>query len=328
MILVGDIGGTNARFARVVDGAVCDVRTLRVADHASAADALALYLRQIGWRGPLARMTLAIAGSVEGDRVRLTNGGWEFSVAQLAQTLAAGSMQLLNDFEALAWAAPHLRAADLLHLGGGSIDARLPLAIIGPGTGLGVAGCIPDGRGGWIPLPTEGGHVTLAPANDFESDILRLVRTEYPHVSAERLISGIGLPRLHAAIATLRGAPVEALTPEEITTRALARADAVCEATLDSFCAMLGTVAGNLALTLGARGGVFLAGGIAQHMRGALPGSRFRERFEAKGRFASYLAPIATVLITAEHAALVGCAAAAAASAGTGSPNEATARSG
>jgi glucokinase len=161
-----------------------------------------------------------------------------------------------------------------------------------------------------------------------ESELVVLTHYLQASIAPVILISGIGLPHLHAAIATLRGAPVEALTPEEITTRALARADAVCEATLDTFCAMLGTVAGNLALTLGARGGVFLAGGIAQHMRDALPGSRFRERFEAKGRFASYLAPIATALITAEHAALVGCAAAAEAAAGTASPNEATARSG
>lgn len=310
MILVGDIGGTNARFGLVASGALRDVQALRVADHAQAGEALGLYLRQIG-APPIERAALAIAGSVDGDRVRLTNGGWDFSRAELRQQLGAADIVLLNDFEAIAWALPHLRSEALLHLGGGQIDARLPLAVLGPGTGLGVAACIPNGAGGWIALATEGGHVTLAPADDFESEILRVMRADLPHVSAERVVSGIGLPRLYAAIAAVRGQPQEVLTPEDITARALAHADALCMATLDTFCAMLGTVAGNLALTVGARGGVFVTGGIAQRLRAMLPASRFRARFEAKGRFASYLAPVATELIVADHAALVGCAAAA-----------------
>lgn len=310
MILVGDIGGTNARFGLVAGGVVRDVQALRVADHAQAGDALALYLQQLG-APRIVRAALAIAGSVAGDRVRLTNGGWDFSLAQLKRQLATTEIRLLNDFEALAWALPHLTDDALVHLGGGSVDPRLPMAVLGPGTGLGVAGCVPDRAGGWIPLATEGGHVTLAPADEFESEILRVVRADLPHVSAERLVSGIGLPRLHAAIATVRGQPHEVLTPEDITGRALAQSDALCVATLDSFCALLGSIAGNLALTLGARGGVFVAGGIAQRLRDVLPASRFRQRFEAKGRFAAYLAPVATELIIAEHAALVGCAAAA-----------------
>jgi glucokinase len=312
MILVGDIGGTNARFGLVADGALRDVRSLRVAEHAHAGGALARYLADTG-TPTITRAALAVAGSVDGDRVRLTNGGWDFSVSALRQQLGADHIALLNDFEALAWALPHLRTDDVLHLGGGAIDARLPMAVLGPGTGLGVAGCIPDGHGGWIALPTEGGHVTLAPADDFESELLRLVRATLPHVSAERLVSGIGLPRLYAAIAAVRGAPAGAMTPEEITARALAGSDPLCGETLQVFCALLGGVAGNLALTLGARGGVFIAGGIAQRLRDVLPQSRFRTRFEAKGRFAGYLASIATVLITADHAALLGCAAAAAA---------------
>lgn len=153
--------------------------------------------------------------------------------------------------------------------------------------------------------------MTLAPADDFESEVLRAVRADLQHVSAERLLSGIGLPRLHAAIVTVRGRPQGALTPEDITARALAKSDALCVAALDTLCAMLGTVAGNLALTLGARGGVFVAGGIARRLRSVLPACRFRARLEAKGRFASCLAPVATELIVADHAALVGCAAAA-----------------
>ena len=310
MILVGDIGGTNARFGLVAGGVLRDVQALRVAEHAQAGEALALYLQQLG-APRIECAALAIAGSVEGDRVRLTNGGWDFSLGELQRQLGAAQIRLLNDFEALAWALPHLGNEALLHLGGGPVDPRLPMAVLGPGTGLGVAGCVPNGAGGWIPLATEGGHVTLAPADDVESEILRMVRADVPHVSAERLVSGIGLPRLHAAIAAVHGQPCTAMTPEDITARALAQSDALCVATLETFCAMLGTVAGNLALTLGARGGVFVAGGIAQRLRDVLPASRFRQRFEAKGRFASYLAPVATELIVAEHAALVGCAVAA-----------------
>jgi glucokinase len=312
MILVGDIGGTNARFGLVSGGVVRDVQAMRVADHAQAGEALALYLQQLG-APRIDRAALAIAGSVEGDRVRLTNGGWDFSLGELTRQLGGAQIRLLNDFEALAWALPHLKHEALLHLGGGGVDQRLPMAVLGPGTGLGVGGCVPAGAGGWIPLATEGGHVTLAPADDFESEILRVVRAQVPHVSAERLISGIGLPRLHAAIAAVQGQPCPPLAPEDITARALAQSDALCVATLDTFCAMLGSIAGNLALTLGARGGIFVAGGIAQRLRDVLPASRFRQRFEAKGRFAAYLAPVATELIIADHAALVGCAAAASA---------------
>jgi glucokinase len=181
------------------------------------------------------------------------------------------------------------------------------MAVIGPGTGLGVAGCIPAGDR-WIALPAEGGHATAAPADDFESEVLCYARREHGHVSAERLLSGIGLPLLHRAVAAANGRPVEDLTPEEITRRALDEGDADCHATLATFCAMLGGFAGNVALTLGTRGGVFIAGGIAQRLGDVFVASRFRERFEAKGRFREYLAAIATALITAPHAALLGAA--------------------
>jgi glucokinase len=149
--------------------------------------------------------------------------------------------------------------------------------------------------------------VTASAADDFESEVLRLVRSEFAHVSAERVLSGIGLPLLHRAVARVRGQAAEPLAAEEITRRALA-GDAGCGATLDVFCAMLGAFAGNLALSCCARGGVFIAGGIAQRLADRLVASRFRERFEAKGRYVAYQRAIATALITAPHSALLGAA--------------------
>jgi len=170
-----------------------------------------------------------------------------------------------------------------------------------------VAGCIPSGSG-WIALANEGGHVTVAAADAFEDALIQLLRREHAHLSAERLLSGSGLPTLHRAVCSLRGGPAETLTPQEITRRALEAGDALALATLDTFCAMLGTFAGNVALTLGARGGIYVAGGIAQQLGDHLVNSRFRERFEAKGRFRAYMSGIATGLIIAPHAALAGAA--------------------
>jgi glucokinase len=181
------------------------------------------------------------------------------------------------------------------------------MAVIGPGTGLGVSSCAPL-NGGWIALAAEGGHVTAAPADDFESDVLRALRGELGHVSAEHLLSGLGLPLLHRAVCKVRGAPWQPLDAEGITRAVREHDDPHCRATLDTFCAMLGTFAGNVALTVGARGGVFVAGGIVPKLGDLFIASPFRARFEAKGRFAAYMVRIATGLITAPHAALTGAA--------------------
>ena len=256
------------------------------------------------------RAALALATAIHGDTVKLTNSPWTVSRAGFAAALGLDELRLLNDFEALALALPLLgdeAAGDVRWIGAPRADRRLPMAVIGPGTGLGVAGCVPAG-GGWIALAAEGGHVTAAPADDFESEVLRVLRIEFRHVSAERVLSGIGLPLLHRAVSRVRGGPDETLTAEEITRRAREQREPHALATLDTFCAMLGGFAGNVALTLGARGGVFVAGGIAQKLGEDFLRSRFRERFEAKGRFDAYLARIATALVTAPHLALRGAA--------------------
>ena len=340
--LVADIGGTNARFGlvRETGGDVGEVRSFRCADFASPEAAALAYLQQLAAPGldrvRPARVALALATAIDGDSVQMTNSAWRVSRAAVAQALGAAEVVLLNDFEALALALPRLANADAVGavqwIGPARPDRRHTMAVVGPGTGLGVAACVPaasrgagliapqdegsagfiaphdQGSAGCIALPGEGGHATLAPADDFESELLGVLRAELGHVSAEHVLSGIGLPHLHRAVCRVQGLPVESLGAAAISQRALVQHDAACIATLDTFCAMLGGFAGNAALTLGARGGVFLAGGIAQKLGPTLAASRFRARFEAKGRFAVYLSRIATGLIVAPHAALDGAA--------------------
>ena len=313
--LVADIGGTNARFGLVrgKDAAVEDVIAVKCADFKTPEDAARSYLDIIaareGARPQPKVAAYAAAAAIHGDTVRLTNHNWTISRPAAISALGARTVLLLNDFEALALALPHLRDSDALAIGPGTPDRNRPMAALGPGTGLGVALCVPAGRS-WVAIAGEGGHATLAPADDFEDNVLRYARREFEHVSGERLLSGIGLPVLHRAVAAVRGEPEEQLTAEEISRRAFAPGggDAGCIATLDTFCAMLGTFAGNLALTGGAGGGLFIAGGIAQKLGDFFAHSRFRARFEAKGRFRSYMAAIATRLITAPHCALRGAA--------------------
>jgi glucokinase len=229
------------------------------------------------------------------------------SRSELAAALGATQVLLLNDFEALALALPQLSDQQIRWIGPARADRRWPMAVIGPGTGLGVSSCVPVGNG-FIALAAEGGHVTAAAADDFEADVLRVLRAELGHVSAELVLAGPGLSRLHRAVCTVRGTAYQPLDAEGITRAALEHGDAGCRATLDTLCAMLGTFAGNVALTVGARGGVLVAGGIVPKLGDFFDRSRFRERFEAKGRFAAYMASIATGLITAPHAALTGAA--------------------
>jgi glucokinase len=315
--LVADIGGTNARFGWVTGPgtAVEHVRTLACAAHAGPAEAAAAYLGDLRARlgtayQPPRAAAWAVATAVAEDRVNLTNSGWSFSRRDARDGLALHTLQVLNDFEALALALPHLRPSQLRPVG------RTPepgpggaLAVVGPGTGLGVAAIVPA-CGGWVAVPGEGGHATLAPADDHESAVLAAARREFPHVSAERLLSGIGLPVLHRAVAAVDGLVMPDLSAEQIVEQGLTGADAHCSQTLDLFCALLGSFAGNVALTTGARGGVFIGGGIVPRLGERFFVSRFRERFEAKGRFRPYLQAIPTWLITDTLAALTGASAA------------------
>lgn len=311
--LVADIGGSNARFGWI-DGpgsAVAHIRTLPVAQYESIAAAARAYLKDqaaLGFTAAPRRAALALATAINTDRIVLTNSHWSFSRRELQSALALDDLLLLNDFEALALSLPRLRGDQLKAVPGPALgEPQGTLAVIGPGTGLGVGGVVKAPRE-WVALPGEGGHMTLAPVNDYESELLAVARKEFAHVSAERLLSGIGLPTLHAAVATVAGQPpAERLTAERILEGAQA-GDEICGRTVDQFCAFLGSFAGSVALALGARGGVYIGGGIVPRLGERFFRSEFRARFEAKGRFSPYLAGIPCVLITDTLAALSGAA--------------------
>jgi glucokinase len=298
--LLADVGGTRIRLGlQVAPGAApSEVEVLRGDDYPSLEAALASYLD--ARRGPRARTAaLGIATAVTGDTVQMTNRDWRFSIAGLQRALGFERLVVVNDFAALALSLPALQAADLRLIGGGAGVPGQPLALIGPGTGLGVSGLLPDGPR-WLPVTGEGGHVTLAAADDREAAVIASLRRRFGHVSAERALSGPGLVNLLTAIAEVDGVPAPTLDAPQIAAAAQSGADPLSAATVDIFLALLGSVAGNLALTLGARGGVYLGGGIVPRFdRALVERSRFRERFEAKGRFRDYLTAIPTFVIDA-----------------------------
>jgi glucokinase len=313
--MIADIGGTNARFALLDGMERHDEIVLACADYPDLVSAAEEYLRQVGATGGLrpSEAALAIAGPITGDIVRMTNHVWEFSAAHTRQQLNLKRLIVLNDFTALAMAVRHLSGADLEQVGGGKAVPNSPIAVLGPGTGLGVSGLIPTGQPigqYWIPLQGEGGHVTLAVMNEREVAVLKQLQQRFSHVSAERVLSGPGLVSLYDALCGVEDVMPEILTPPEITQRAQDGSCKLCSEAVSMFCALLGTMASNLVLTLGALGGVYIGGGIAPGLGRLFTSSRFRDRFEDKGRFTDYVARVPTYVIRAELPALLGLASA------------------
>lgn len=304
--LLVDLGGTHARLALQRPGAApARIRVCANDDYPDLESLIADYLAATRTRPGVAG--LAVACPVSGDRLRLTNREWSFSIAACRDRFGFERLEVLNDFAAVALALSELAPAERAAVGDGRPRARAPMAVLGPGTGLGVSGVVPCGSG-WACIEGEGGHVTLAAGSAEEQRILDLLRAEFDHVSAERVLSGPGLLRLHRALAQLRGQPATATEPEGVTRMAQA-GDKLAAQALEQFFAWLGAVAGDVALTLGARGGVYLAGGILPQLIAPLRRSGFRRRFLAKGRSRSYLEAIPTYVITAEFPVLRGLAA-------------------
>ncbi len=304
--LIADIGGTNARFAlSESDGAVRDAVVLACGDFPDLAAAAQAFLAQAAPPAPPKRAAMAVASPVTGDHVDMTNHPWSFSIDDVRRRLDLDDLRVINDFTAIALAIPHLAEEDRFQVGGGEAAPGAPIAVLGPGTGLGVSAVIPAGDG-WVPLATEGGHVTMAPATEREGAVLAHLRRS-GHVSAERVLSGAGLVNLYGAVRALDGETADGdLTPADVTERALDGSCPFAAEALDMFCAMLGTVASNLCLSLGARGGVYVAGGIVPRLGAAFADSGFRRRFEDKGRFSDYLAAVPTFVLTRELPAFVG----------------------
>ena len=306
--LLGDVGATSARFALLApDGSMTAPKTSAVADFASLADAIEAYLAKEAGARPT-HGALAVAAPIVEDAVSMVNHPWSFSIVALGRRLGLARLCVLNDFTANALALPHLREGDIAKLGAGAPTEGAPLAVLGPGSGLGVSGMLwSEGRE--VAIEGEGGHVTLAPANARESAVLDRLRARFGHVSAERALSGPGLVNLYGALCELSGEAAPALTPAEITEPSRLGDDPRAREAVTMFCAMLGTIAANLALTLGARGGVYIAGGVAPKLGPAVFGPPFRERFEDKGRLHGYLASTPTYLILRPTPALLGLAA-------------------
>lgn len=305
--LLADIGATNARFALLAGSDVAVSETYAVADHASPIEAARAFLAgpAVGHRP--SRALIAAAGPVDGGRIALTNAAWVVDSDRIAKGLNMHAVQVLNDFEALGWALPALRPEHLVTLGPPGGAERGTMAVLGPGTGFGLA-AMAHGRQEEVVLVTEGGHATLSSENRREDAVILSLRQQLHRVSVESVLSGPGLTQLYQAIARTDGRAVPSRDNAEIIEHALAGDCEVSRETLELFCAFLGSAAGNVALTLGARGGVFIAGGIAPRFTDFLRRSAFRERFEAKGRMSAYLARIPTAVIVHPTPAFIGLA--------------------
>lgn len=313
--LLADIGGTNARFAlEQEDGRIAAVWVCECKSHATLSDALRTYLGSddaVAHGAEQVRLAAcAIANPVDGDAVKMTNHHWHFSIEVVRREFGFDQLLVVNDFKALAMALPHLDRADLIQVGGGAARPDSVLGLVGVGTGVGVSALVPV-AGGWTALDSEGGHVTFTPFDEREVAILRHAWREHAHahVSAERLLAGIGLDIMYRALANINGRRVEALSVPQILQRGMSGECPVCVQTVDCFCNMLGTLAGNLALTFGARGGMYIGGGIVPRLGQHFIESGFRRRFETKGRMSSYLAAIPTYVITAQYPAFLGVSA-------------------
>jgi len=308
--LLADIGATHARFAlQTAPGVFRSVQVLRCDDFEGIVPLLRHYLRDhVDHENVrLNHGAFAVANPINGDYVRMTNRAWEFSTDAVRRELGLSTLLIVNDFTALATALPGFAKEDLMQVGPGTKVEGAVIGVLGPGTGLGVSGGIPTADG-FVTLGSEGGHVNFAPADEREFAILQYAWREWPHVSNERLISGPGMEVIYRALADRNGVDATARSAAAIVSGALEADDPLCLETLECFCGMLGGAAANLAVTLGAFGGIFIGGGIVPRLGEWFALSPFRTRFEAKGRFSDYLADIPTYVITTPNPAFHGVA--------------------
>ena len=294
--LLADIGGTRARFALLAGAQIGPVELVMTGAYASAIDAIRHFLNRQHNVGNVDSAVLAAAGPVEGGRCALTNASWILETEELKRTFRLRTVNIVNDLEALAWAIPEFTPADVRSIGHHYAVAAQPVAVIAPGTGLGMACFVPAGEGASV-MPSEGGHATLAASDEREAALIEILRRRFGHVSAERVLSGGGLLNLYAALGDWQSDGGALSTPEEVTRAALDGGSPRAGEALNVFCAFLGSVAGNAALMFRARGGVLLAGGIVPRIVDYLPRTDFRARFESKGRFSRYLSTIPTSVV-------------------------------
>ena len=300
--LIGDLGGTNCRLAlSEAGGAPEQLCSLRAADFPTLEEAVQHYLEEV--KASPDEACLAVAGPVSETRFQMTNVDWQCDRLALQRQFGIQQLAFINDFEAIALSLPALQDADLMALGG-SIDLSAPMAVLGPGTGLGAALLIPcDGH--FKAISTEGGHTSLQAENEIEQQVFAYWREQGIPLSRESFLSGIGLYRLYQAIAHISHQPLRANNGGDVSALAEAGDATACHA-IAMFMGLLGSAAGDQALGSGARGGIFLAGGILPKLRQHLANSDFRQRFENKAPMAHYLRPIAVRLVLHDNPGLLG----------------------
>jgi len=301
-VLLADVGGTNARFSLAERGEIGPIEHFKVANFSSPSEAIAAFLARRAGSAPQAAV-LGVAGPVENNRCIITNSRWKIDGADLQNRFGFRTIHLLNDFEALAWSLPALQPSDLFALGEQRPMAGAPLLVVGPGTGFGAACLFP---GAPLVAVTEAGHATLPATSEREEHVIIQLRRRFEHISIERVLSGSGLVNLYHSLAVIDGVTVPDRDPAAITQAALTKSCDVSFAAFEMFCSLLGAVAGNLALTFCARGGVYIAGGIVPRFADRLLESKFRTQFESKGRYQSYLRSIPTSVILDPDRSFIG----------------------
>jgi len=311
--IVADVGGTNGRFGLVThrdaDTGHIEVENQHVfpcAEFDRFEHMLASYISSLEGVVPTAAC-IAIAGPVTGDHFHMTNLPWDFSIETVRKKLGLDRLEFMNDFAALAYSALYMEGDELPVLHVGKPIKNAPRAVVGPGTGLGVAGLV-NASGRWYPIPGEGGHVTFAPASQKQLEIRKVIEPTDKHISAERFICGKGLANIYKALTVINGSEFEPLDPSEITMRALQRSDATCLETLSFFFEMLGSAAGNVCMTFGAWGGVYLGGGILPKVESELADSGLLASFIDKGRMGALLENVPVYLMKGDKPALSGAA--------------------
>jgi glucokinase len=320
LLLVADIGGTNARFGLVepaennstINYLSQRQITLKCADHRDMGSMIKAYCAELKIDIPL-YACLAIAGPIDGDEAQMTNLKWKFSITELAKQLNMKSLFVINDFAAHAYAIPFLKTDEMKTLFAANTDPKAPIVVMGPGTGFGMALLVPGdpspNQEKWKIIPTEGGHASFAPTTEKELAIKSFLLKEQTHVSVENILSGAGLVTLYRALAHIAGVSPKNFTPADVSAKGLANEDAICHDAVLTFCNTLGAVAGDKALSTGARGGVVITGGITPRLLDILPSTHFIERYKNKGPMRNYVSDISIRVVLNENAALVGSAA-------------------
>ena len=304
-IPLADIGGTYARFTLADDRSIGSTWSTEVGAHGRAIDALRAFLALDRAREPVSGALLAAAGPVQGGRCKLTNAAWTLDEEEIARGLQLPWVRIVNDLEAVAAGLPDIDPRQTRLIGPDGALPGAPMVIVSPGTGLGMA-CVVVGPAGRCVVTSEGGHASIAGTSDYQDRIIALLRRRFGRASAERVLSGPGLVNLQQAIAELEGSDSPRRTPSDVTEAAFDGSSPICRATIDAFCAFLGALAGDVALTFGARGGVYIGGGIVPRFVDHLAHSTFREQFMSKGRMHAYLERIPTRVILHPNPAFLG----------------------